>query len=59
MGCYQVPQRSSVLSSEQVSLLPISHNFVGSSDDGNLLLPDGISTLTEQLGQNRFLPQHG
>lgn len=40
---------------EQVSLPPISGNFVGSSDDGNLLLPDGVSTLTEQLGRKRFL----
>jgi hypothetical protein len=51
VGCYQVPQRSS----EQVSLLPISGNSVGSSDDGNLLLPDGVSTLTERLGRKRFL----
>lgn len=34
------------LKSEQVSVLFISHNSVGSSDDGNLL-PDRISPLTE------------
>jgi hypothetical protein len=43
MGRYNVSQWSLVLSSEQVSCLPISHNFVGPTDDGNLLLPDGIS----------------
>jgi hypothetical protein len=43
MGHYNVSQWSLVLSSEQVSCLPISHNFVGPSGDGNLLLPDGIS----------------
>jgi hypothetical protein len=55
MGCFKVPQWSLASNSEQVSLLPISHNFVGSPDDGNLL-PDRISTLTEHLGQNCFLP---
>jgi hypothetical protein len=54
MECFKVSQWSS--SSEQVSLLPIFHNFDGSSDDCNLLLPDGISTLTEQLGQRIYSP---
>jgi hypothetical protein len=58
MGHHQVPQWSTVLNSGKLSLLTISHNFVGYSDNGNFLLPGGIFTSTEHLGQNRFLPLH-
>jgi hypothetical protein len=46
---YQEPQENSVYVRYKF-FLPISHNFIGSSGDDHLLLPDRISTLTKHLG---------
>lgn len=58
MGRYQVSQwcKVRVLSMEQVSLLPIPHNIVESSDDGNRLLHQRISTLTDVKATPSSLP---
>jgi hypothetical protein len=56
MMWYQEPQQSSAASPEQVFLLPISHNSVGISDGGNIMLPDGMSTITQHFGQTNPSP---